>query len=125
MTDVRAFKALSLLTTIGVLVVTACTFQLRGGDKSAALPKGEQTTDATSVDLARCRSVTAEEGAVYQHCRQVWAENRSRFFGRKAHAAVPGQEDPVAGLAPAPKDQSRIPQGYPQLQPATPEASRP
>ncbi|MCA1550091.1 putative entry exclusion protein TrbK-alt [Bradyrhizobium sp. BRP19] len=123
MTDIRAFKALSLLTTIGVLVVTACTIQLRGGDGSPQPPKAEQTTDATSSDLARCRGVTAEETAGYQHCRQVWAENRRRFLAKKTGAAVPGQEDPAAGLVPAPKDQSRIPQGYPQ--PAIPEASRP
>ena len=105
MTDIRAFKALSLLTTIGVLVVTACTIQLRGGDEQPALPKA------------------AEETAGYQHCRQVWAENRRRFLAKKSGAAVRGQEEPAAALAPAPKDQSRIPQGY--LLPATPEASKP
>jgi conjugative transfer region protein TrbK len=123
MTDVKAFKALSLLTTIGMLVVTACTIQLRGGDEPPALPKAEQTTGTTSSDLARCRSVTAEEAASYQHCRQVWAENRHRFLAKRSGAAVPGQEDPAGGLAPVPKDQSRIPQRYPQ--PATPEASKP
>ncbi|MCC8959840.1 putative entry exclusion protein TrbK-alt [Bradyrhizobium sp. Pear77] len=123
MTDVRAFKALSLLTTIGVLVVTACTIQLRGGDGPPPPPKVEQTTNATSSDLARCRSVTAQEASGYQHCKQVWAENRRRFFAKKSDAAVPGQEEPAAVLGPASKDQSRIPQGYPQ--PATPEASKP
>ncbi len=123
MTDIRAFKALSLFTTIGVVVVTACTIQLRGGDEHPALPKAEQTTDASNSDLARCRSVTAEEMAGYQHCKQVWAENRRRFFGRKAGVAVPGHDDSSADQAPAPKDQSRIPQGYPPL--ATPEASKP
>ncbi|MBP0114422.1 putative entry exclusion protein TrbK-alt [Bradyrhizobium vignae] len=125
MNDIRAFKALSLLATIVVLVVTACTIQLRGGEDAPRSHNAEQTIDATSSDLARCRSVTAEETVGYQHCRQLWAENRRRFFGKKTHAAVPDQEDPAAGLAPAPKDQSRIPQGYPQPQPATPEANRP
>ncbi|MGX9431206.1 MULTISPECIES: putative entry exclusion protein TrbK-alt [Bradyrhizobium] len=123
MADIQAFKALSLLTTIGVLVVTACTIQLRGGDRPPPPPKAEQTTDETSSDLARCRSVAAEEAAGYQHCKQVWAENRRRFFGKKAGAVAPGHDDSAAGLAPAPKDQSRIPQGYPPL--ATPEASKP
>ncbi|MDA9545602.1 hypothetical protein ACM43_14400 [Bradyrhizobium sp. CCBAU 45321] len=123
MTDIPAFKALSLLTTIGVLVVTACTIQLRGGEDAPRPQKAEQTTDAISSDLARCRGVTAEEAAGYQHCRQIWAENRRRFLAKKTGVAVPGQEDPAAGLVPVPKDQSRIPQGYPQ--PATPEASKP
>jgi conjugative transfer region protein TrbK len=123
MTDVKAFKALSLLTAIGLVAIAACTIQLRGGDEPPALPKAEQTTDTTNSDLARCRSVTAEEAAGYQHCRQVWAENRRRFLAKKSGAAVPGQVEPAAALAPAPKDQSRIPQGY--LQPARPEASKP
>lgn len=123
MTDVRAFKALSLLTTIGVLAVAACTIQLRGGDGSPPLPKAEQTTDATNTDLARCRSVIAEQTPGYLHCRQVWAENRRRFFGKKNGPADPGQDGSASGLAPAPKDQSRIPQDYPHL--PTPEASKP
>ncbi|WP_082747818.1 putative entry exclusion protein TrbK-alt [Bradyrhizobium macuxiense] len=121
MTDVRAFKALSLLATIGVFVVAACTIKLRGGDDSLPPPTVEQTTGATSSDLARCRGVTSEETAGYHHCKRVWDENRRRFFGKKAVA--PDHDDSAAGLAPAPKDQSRIPQGYPPL--ATPEANRP
>jgi conjugative transfer region protein TrbK len=123
MTEVEAFKALSLVTTIGVLVVTACTIQLRGGEEASAPPKAEQATDVDGSDLARCRSVTSEETASYQHCRQVWAENRRRFFGRKDGAAVSGRGDPALGLTPAPKDQSRMPQGYPSV--AIPEASKP
>ncbi|MBB4371003.1 MULTISPECIES: putative entry exclusion protein TrbK-alt [unclassified Bradyrhizobium] len=121
MTDVRAFKALSLLTTIGLVAVAACTIQLRGGDGSPPPPKAEQTTDATNSDLARCRGVTPDETAGYRHCKGVWAENRRRFFGKNG-PTDPGRDD-SAGLAPGPKDQSRIPQGYPQ--PATPEASKP
>ncbi|QDF37480.1 putative entry exclusion protein TrbK-alt [Bradyrhizobium symbiodeficiens] len=122
MTDVRAFKALSLLAIIGVLVVTACTIQLRGGDKSSPPPEPDQTTGSTSSDLARCRSVTSEETASYRHCRRVWDENRRHFFGNKDGAATPDKDD-SAGVAPAAKDQSRVPQGYRPL--ATPEGSKP
>jgi conjugative transfer region protein TrbK len=122
MTDVRAFKALSLLSTIGVLVVTACTIQLRGGNDPAP-QKSEQTTGATSAEVARCRSITSEEAAGYQHCKQLWAESRRRFFGKQDGAATPGHDGPAADVVSAPKDQSRIPQGYPFL--AIPEASRP
>jgi conjugative transfer region protein TrbK len=122
-TDVRAFKALSLATTVVVFVVAACTIQLRGGEDASSPPKAEQTTDVDGSDLARCRSVTSEETARYQHCQRVWAENRRRFFARKDGAAVSGQGNPAAGLTPAPKDQSRMPQGYPSV--AVPEASKP
>ena len=122
MTDIRGFKALSLLTTIGVLVVSACTIQLRGGGGSPPPLKAEETTDANSSDLARCRNVAAEEVG-YQHCKRVWAENRRRFFSKKDGAAGPAHDDSDASVALVPKDQSRIPQGYPSA--AGPEASKP
>jgi conjugative transfer region protein TrbK len=123
MTDVRAFKALSLATTVGVLVVAACTIQLRGGEKASAPAKAEQTTDIDDSDLARCRSVTSDETASFQHCQKVWAENRRRFFGRKDGAAGSGRGDPALGSASAPKDQSRMLQGYPSIE--IPETSKP
>lgn len=124
MTDVRAFKALSLLATIGVLVVAACTIQLRGGEEAPS-PKAttKQTTDSTSSELARCRSLTSNEAAGYQHCKGVWAEKRRRFFGKSSGSSDSGQDDTAAGLMLAPKDQSRVPQGYPSL--TTPDASKP
>ena len=120
MTDARAFKALSLATTVVVLVVVACTIELRGGEDASAPPKAEQTTEVDGSDLAGCRSVTSEETASYQHCQKVWAENRRRFFGKKDGAAVSGRGDPAAS---GPKDQSRMPQGYPSAQ--MPEVSKP
>lgn len=123
MMDVRAFKALSLAVSAGVLVVAACTIQLRGGEDASSPAKAEQTADVDRSELARCRTLTPDETASYQHCQQVWAENRRRFFGRKDGAAASHRPDPVVGLTPAPKDQSRLPRGYPSV--ASPEASKP
>jgi conjugative transfer region protein TrbK len=91
MTDVRAFQALSLLTTIGVFAVAACTIQLRV-DNAPRPPRAEQTTGASSSDLARCRGVTTEESAGYQHCKQVWGENQRRFFCQKVGPAPPDNQ---------------------------------
>ncbi|MFB9264014.1 putative entry exclusion protein TrbK-alt [Bradyrhizobium erythrophlei] len=123
MTDTGPFMTLSLLTTVGILVVAACTIQLRGGEETSAPSKAEQTTDVDGSDLARCRTVTSEDAAGYQHCQKVWAENRRRFFGRKDGAAASRRPDPTASLTPTPKDESRVPQGYPSV--ALPEASKP
>ena len=123
MTDTGPFKALSLLTSVGILLVAACTIQLRGGADTSAPPKAEQTTDVDGSDLARCRTVTSEDAAGYRHCQKVWAENRRRFFGKKVGAADSGQGNPAVGLMPTSKDQSRMPQGYPSV--ALPEASKP
>jgi conjugative transfer region protein TrbK len=123
MTDTGPFKALSLLASVGILVVAACTIQLRGGEETSAPPKAERTSDVDGSDLARCRTVTSEDAADYQHCQKVWAENRRRFFARKDDGAASRRPDPAASLTPAPKDESRMPQGYPSV--ALPEASRP
>ncbi|WP_018319031.1 putative entry exclusion protein TrbK-alt [Bradyrhizobium sp. WSM2793] len=122
MTGIKAIKALSLLTTIGLVAVAACTIQLRGGEESSPAPKAEQTIDAVSSDLARCRGVTPGDTVRYRDCQQVWAENRSRFFGRKEGVPRSGQDDSASSM-PVPKDQSRILQGYPNL--ATPDAGKP
>ncbi|NYG46168.1 conjugative transfer region protein TrbK [Bradyrhizobium sp. IAR9] len=122
MTDVRAFKGLSLLTTIVLVAVAACTIQLRGRDESGAAPKAEQRTDAANADLVHCRGITPEETVGYRHCQQIWAENRRRFLGKKDSATASGRDDATSSI-PVPKDQSRIPQAYPNL--TSPEANKP
>ena len=80
-----------------------------------------RTSDVDSSDLARCRTVTSEDAADYQHCQKVWAENRRRFFGRKDGGAAISRPDPAV-LAARAKDESRMPQS---IHPWLPEASRP
>ena len=108
MTDTGPFKALSLLISVGVLVVAGCAIHLRRGEETSASPKAEQTKDIDLSELARCRTVSSEDAADYQHCQKVWAENRRRFFVRRDGAAA-GE----TGVTAVPKDQSRMPQGYP------------
>lgn len=120
MSDTGPFKALSLLVSAGILVVAACAIQLRGGEETSAPPKAEQTSNVDSSDLARCRTVTSEDAAGYQYCQKVWAESLRRFFGGGAASRRP---DLASSLSPTPKDESRMPQGYPSV--ALPEASRP
>ena len=117
MTDTGPFKALSLLMSVGVLVVAGCVIQLRGGESTSAPPRAEQTQDVDRSELARCRTVSSEDAADYQHCQKVWAENRRRFFGRRDGAAA------ETAVTAAPKDQSRMPQGYPAA--GVPEEDKP
>ncbi|MGF6312639.1 conjugative transfer region protein TrbK [Bradyrhizobium sp. i1.8.4] len=118
MTDTGPFKALSLLMSVGVLAVAGCAIQLRGREDSSAPPAAEQTKDVDRSELARCRTVSSEDAADYQHCQKVWAENRRRFFVRRDGAAAA-----ATGVIAAPKDQSRMPQGYPSA--AAPEVDKP
>jgi conjugative transfer region protein TrbK len=110
MTDTGPFKALSLLISVGVLVVAGCAIQLRGTEETSTPPNAELTKGADPSELARCRTVSSEDAADYQHCQKVWAENRRRFFGGRDGAPAP-----ATGLTPASKDQGRMPQGYPPV----------
>ncbi|MDH2352211.1 putative entry exclusion protein TrbK-alt [Bradyrhizobium sp. SSUT112] len=117
MTDTGPFKALSLLMSVGVLVVAGCAIHLRGGEETSASLTAEQTKDVDRSELARCRTVFAEDAADYQHCQKVWAENRRRFFVRRDGVAA------AETMTAAPKDQSRMPQGYPSV--GVPEEDKP
>ena len=117
MIDTGPFKALSLLASVGVLVVAGCAIQLRGGGKTSAPPTAEQTKDVDRSELARCRTVSSEDAVDYQHCQKIWAENRRRFFLSRDGAAA-AETGVTAG-----KDQSRMPQGYPSA--GVPEEAKP
>lgn len=122
MSDVRAFRAMSLAITalVGTAAIVACTIQLRGpGNEMSPTPSRSKASNALESDLGRCRTVTSEQAPTYEHCQRIWAENRRRFFGPRASTEKPAEGDP--GGAPSslpPKDQSRLPQGYPSI--ATP-----
>jgi len=106
-----------------MLVMAACAIQLRGGgDEASSNSAGPQTAGALDSSLARCQAVTPEQTATYDYCRRIWAENRRRFFGRKGSATAPAGNDALSSQPSElpPKDQSRMPQGYPSV--AVPES---
>lgn len=99
-----------------MLVMAACAIQLRGdGDEPPSTPAGPQTAGTLAPSLTRCGKVTPDQTATYDYCRRIWAENRRRFFGQTKSTAAPDQS-----LGLPPKDQSRMPQGYPSV--ALPES---
>jgi conjugative transfer region protein TrbK len=119
------FKRGMFVTTaaaVPVLVITACTIQLRGdSDGRRAGSSASRATNPVGAELERCRKVTAEQVAELRECRLIWAENRRRFLGSKktsAASSVDAQPDsPTPSLA-QPKNLDRLPQGWPV---ATPE----
>jgi conjugative transfer region protein TrbK len=119
------FKRLPIVaaTASVMLVMAACAIQLRSdGDEAASNSAGPQTTGALASSLARCRTVTPEQTATYDDCRRIWAENRHRFFGQKGSVTAPAGSDALSSQPSEspPKDQSRMPQGYPSV--ALPES---
>jgi conjugative transfer region protein TrbK len=116
-------KKLKRLPTVAagaliVLVVAACAIRLRD-DEGQTLPaaSADHASDELTAKLAECRSVTYEQKDALSECRKAWAEKRRQFLGQKA-PALSDRATPQAGssLFVAPKDESRLPSGYPPIQ---------
>ena len=117
MKTLQRIPALAAVVLV-VLVVAACAIRLRGDEgQTSATASAEVTADPLATKLAECRSVTYEQKDALSECRKVWAEKRRRFLGQEAPAA----SDTVAAQAGSslfvrPKDESRLPSGYPPIQ---------
>ena len=116
-------KKLKRLPTVAagvliVLVIAACAIRLRD-DEGQTLPaaSADHASDALTAKLAGCRSVTYEQKDALSECRKAWAERRRQFLGQKA-PALSDSAPPQAGssLFVVPKDESRLPPGYPSIQ---------
>ena len=119
------FKRGMFVTTaaaIPVLVVAACTIQLRGNSDSSPLgSSASRATNPFGAELERCRKITSEQVAELRECRLIWAENRRRFLGSKTPAvySVDAQRGSPTPSPAQPKNPDRVPQGWPPV--ATPE----
>ena len=112
MSDIKAFKALSLgLTICAVVLAAACTVHLRGDDNQLqATASAAQGSDPIAPELERCRSVSYEQTDRLAECRKVWAEQRRQFLKQSSDTPRnPSRPDPKA--TPSAKDQSRLPSG--------------
>jgi conjugative transfer region protein TrbK len=101
-----------------VLVVAACAIRLRGDEGQATTSTSDSaTSDPLATKLVECRSVTHEQKDALSECRKAWAEKRRQFLGQKPPASS-GTGTPQEGssLFVVPKDESRMPSGYPQVQ---------
>jgi conjugative transfer region protein TrbK len=100
------------------LVAAACTIPLRGDEEQAKMLKPDGATpDPLAAKLAECRSVTYEQKDALTECRKAWAEKRRQFLRQDARPPSDSRM-PQAGssLFVAPKDESRLPSGFPSIQ---------
>jgi conjugative transfer region protein TrbK len=111
-----------LLALAGVVLVVvllaACAIKLRGGEEvTNSTASTDVISDPLLTKLAECRSVTYEQKEALLECRKAWAEKRRRFLGQKAPAASDtGPARAGSSLFVPPKDESRLPSGYPAIQ---------
>ncbi|HWX35305.1 MAG TPA: putative entry exclusion protein TrbK-alt [Steroidobacteraceae bacterium] len=100
------------------LVAATCTIPLRGGEEQAKIAEpGSMSPDPLAAKLAECRSVTYEQKDALTECRKAWAEKRRQFLRQDARPPSDSRM-PQAGssLFVAPKDESRVPSGFPSIQ---------
>ena len=117
MSEVNAFKALSLCTTIcvGMSAVAACTVHLRG-DENQPQPtaSGARESDPVAAELERCRTIDYEQKDRLADCRKLWADKRRQFLGQGSKSPNHSVRPDPGAPPPAPsKDQSRLPSGFP------------
>jgi conjugative transfer region protein TrbK len=104
--------------TLVALVAAACTIPLRDGEgQGKMLEPGSTSSDPLAAKLAECRSVTYEQKDALTECRKAWAEKRRQFLRQDARPPSESRM-PQAGssLFVAPKDESRLPSGFPSIQ---------
>ena len=125
MSEVNAFKALSLCTTIcvGILAVAACTIHLRvDEDQPESTTSVVRDSDPVAAELERCRTISYEQKERLAECRKLWADKRRQFLGfDRGSPSNPEQSDSGARPPASAKDQSRMPSG---LFPAPLESER-
>lgn len=116
----KALDRLPALAAVAlvVLVLAACAIRL-GGDEAqtSATASTDVSADPLATKLAGCRSVTYEQKDALSECRKARADKRRQFLGQKDQRPS-GNEPPQPGssLFIAPKDESRLPSGYPAIQ---------
>jgi conjugative transfer region protein TrbK len=100
------------------LVAAACTIPLRSDkDHAKVSESADAIPDPLAAKLAECRSVTYEQKDALTECRRAWAEKRRQFLGQKASGPADAAM-PQAGssLFVVPKDESRLPSGFPSIE---------
>lgn len=101
-----------------VFVVAACAIRLRDDEnQTSSAASAAEASNPLAAKLAECRSVTYEQKDALSECRKTWAEKRRQFLEQKTPAPSDTQT-PQAGspLFVPPKDESRLPSGFPSIQ---------
>ena len=79
-----------------LLSMAACAFQLGSDENEEAITSPVSELDPFAAKLRRCQTVTSEQAAELEACRQVWAENRRRFMtSRKPNWNAPTGQQPM------------------------------
>ena len=94
---------------LGMLVAGAAVIHDRRGEETVVLrPMEPGTSDPLVSELARCRTIAPDDPGLLESCRQIWAENRQRFFLSTKSPQLPATSAPSVRAAPV-KGQDPVP----------------
>ena len=101
-----------------VFILAACAIRLREDEnRIPSATYAAQASDPLATKLAECRSVTYEQKDALSECRKAWAEKRRQFLGKPpSTSSDDGAAQGGSSLFVPPKDESRLPSGYPSIQ---------
>ena len=74
------FTRIAVVAFLAFAAAVAVIHGRRGEGAGVIVPLEHQQADALAAELARCRTITADETVALDTCRRAWAENRQRFF---------------------------------------------
>jgi conjugative transfer region protein TrbK len=103
----QQFTRIAVVTFLAFAAVVAVIHSRRGEDAGVIVPLEHEQADALATDIARCRTITADETVALDSCRRTWAENRQHFFAPAKPTQTQLESIPSAAAGPA-KNQDRV-----------------
>jgi conjugative transfer region protein TrbK len=98
-----------------LLAIAMAVVQSRRGEEAAALRLVEpDVADVLVSELARCRTITADDPGLLESCRHIWAENRQRFFLSTKSPQLPVMSVPDLPAEPVKRQDPVAPYGTEQ-----------
>ena len=102
-------RVTAIAVVLLAIAMAIAVIQSRRGEETAALtPEEPGAADTLVSELARCRTITADDPGLLESCRHIWSENRQRFF-----LSTKSPQPPVTSVPDAPgvptKRQDRVP----------------
>ena len=104
----RQLARVAAIIFVVVAITVAVVQSRRSEDATVLTPLERGEADALVSELARCRTITADDTAVLESCRRIWAENRQHFFLSTKSPPSPAAPAPDAPAV-AVKGQDRAP----------------
>jgi conjugative transfer region protein TrbK len=103
----QQFTRIAVVAFLALAAVVAVVHSRHGEDVGLIVPLEQEQSDALAAELARCRTIMADDTVELDSCRRAWAENRQRFFAPTKPTRIPAEPIPSAVTGPA-KSQDRV-----------------